>query len=108
MRPVVFIYETGVDAVYLSEICAGLEEEGVPFAVCHNNHDDEKKLAFDAANHSRLHVGIGITAEAAALQIRNCQPEKPIFFIGLHGATNADLRKLGTNAGRAVKGGVFI
>jgi len=108
-KPTVHIYDTNANPAHLSEICAGLEEEGIPFTLTKEAKDDVLTLAHKAANHSRLRVGIGITAKAAALQIRNCPIDKPVFLIEISTSTpNPHFRKLGTNAARAVKGGVFI
>ena len=108
-KPAVHIYEADSNPAYLSEICAGLEEESIPYAITNTEHGDAKTLAFDAASHSRLRVGIGITQGAVALQIRNCPVENPVFLIDINSSpTLSQLRKLGTNAARAVKGGVFI
>jgi len=108
-KPAVHIYENGANQALLSEICAGLEEEGIPWAISKAESTDAKILAFDAANHSRLRVGIGITRKTAALQIKNCPIEKPIFLIKPDSDTqDFTIRKLGTNAARAVKGGVFV
>lgn len=108
-KPAVYIYEANANPALLSEIRAGLEEEGIPCVVNKQNLNDAKVLAFNAANHSRLRVGIGITSKSAALQIRNCPMDKPVFLFELNpSSSKSKLRKLGTNAARAVKGGVFI
>ena len=107
-KPAVYIYVTSANPVALSEICAGLEEEGIPYAIFERSGADVKTLAYDAASHSRLRVGIGITGEAAVLQIRNCPVDKPVFHIELDSDVAGQCRKLGTNAARAVKGSVFL
>ena len=104
LKPAVHIYEAGATSAHISEICAGLEEEGIPCTISKAS-GDAKTLAYEAANHSRLRVGIGITANTAALQIRNCPIDKPVFHIDIN---NRSCRILGTNAARAVKGGVFV
>jgi len=104
-KPAVYIYEASADPINIGELCAGLEEEGIPYEVYEMHNNDIKTLAYSAANHSRLRVGIGITATSAALQIKNHPISKPVFLINLE---NNELRKLGQNAARAVKGGAFI
>lgn len=116
-RPSVHIYEASANPIHLSEICAGLEEEGIPYAIFKAS-GDAKPLANEAANHSKLRVGIGITTKYAILQIRNSpvdvsqwdiSNQDPVLHINLSNpATNTNCRALGTNAARAVKGGVFI
>jgi len=127
IKPAVHICETNANASHLSEICAGLEEEGIPYVVFKAS-GGAKLLAFEAANHSHLRVGIGITPELAVLQIRNCpfdttagaydnemqagnntQERNPIFHVKLSSPTaNSQCRALGTNAARAVKGGTLV
>ena len=114
-KPSVHIHEANANPAYLTEICAGLEEEGIPFAIFKAD-GDAKFLAHAAANHSRLRVGIGITANSAMMQIRNCPTDiptndttGPILHVNLNTPTaKSQCRALGTNAARAVKGGMFI
>ena len=107
IKPTVYIYESGASNAALQEIAAGLEEEGIPWEIIACNTSDAKALAHAAADHSRLRVGIGITVKAAALQVRNLPENKPVFLIDIDDNL-ASLRKLGINAARAVKGGVFV
>ena len=103
VKPAIFIYEFAANPHHLKEICAGLEEEGLPFEIARYTGGNAEALAHLAASNSLLTVGIGITQTQAALSIRNLA--KPIFAIN---PTSEACRKLGTNAARAVKGGVFI
>ena len=107
-KPAVYIYENNATAQILKEICAGLEEEGVLYAISSKENVSTPTLAYAAANHSPLQVGIGITAHAAALHMRNCPAERPVFTLEAAHASPQDYRKLGTNAARAVKGGRFV
>ena len=104
-EPAVYIYERNASHEALIEICAGLEEEGVPYAVYKMEENDVNHLAYNAANQSPLNVGIGITSSEAALQIENCRIENPVFHIQIEPNY---CRRLGINGARAVKGGVFI
>ena len=106
-KPSVYIYESGAMAESLKEICAGLEEEGIPCEIFKLDDSDAKSLAHAAADHSRLRVGIGITATAAALQIRNLPIDKPVYLIVINDDSTI-LRRIGINAARAVKGGMFV
>ena len=130
-KPSVHIHESSANPAHLSEICAGLEEEGIPYSIFRAD-GSVKHLAHAAANSARLGVGIGVTAGFAMLQIRNCPmdippndaatqehvvstagsptPDRyPILHINLSTpAANSQCRALGTNAARAVKGGMFI
>jgi len=109
MKPSITIYEANANPVALSEICAGLEEEGMLYEVIKTSNYGVKTLAHNAANHSSLRVGIGINQESAALQIKNLPTDKPIFTIEI-GSYQAYpcCRSLGTNAARAVKGNKFV
>jgi len=90
----------------IREICAGLEEEGVLFAVVTRNETNAETLAFNASSESLLGVGIGISGSSAAMQMKNFAVNSPIFRID---STNlSDYRNLGTNAALAVKGGMFV
>lgn len=108
-KPSITIYKANANPIALSEICAGLEEEGVLYEVVNISYSDVKTLAYNAANHSKLRVGIGITNESAALQLKNLPIDKPIFTIelGTHQAYPC-CRKLGTNAARAIKGNKLV
>ncbi|MCL2404092.1 MAG: glycerol dehydratase reactivase beta/small subunit family protein [Defluviitaleaceae bacterium] len=119
IKPAVHIHEAYAKPLHIAEICAGLEEEGIPYTVT-STSGDVRHLAANAANSSRLHVGIGITHEFAMLQMRNCpiniptndtthDNQSPTLYIQLSSPTaNSNCRILGTNAARAVKGGIFI
>jgi len=115
-KPAVHIHEANVNPSYLAEICAGLEEEGIPYAVT-SATGEAKHLATNAANLSKLNVGIGITQELAVLQIRNCpidtstaqEAEAPILHVKLSNQNaKTRCRALGTNAARAVKGSTLV
>ena len=118
-KPSIHIHEANANPTHLAEICAGLEEEGIPAAV-YSVTGDVKQLAEEAANGSRLRVGIGITNEYAMLQIRNYtfdihandsaqENDTPTLHINLsNNDSNLKCRALGTNAARAVKGGVLV
>ena len=114
-KPTVLIYESGVEPMHLAEVCAGLEEEGIPYSITRAS-GDAKLLAAEAANHSRLRVGIGITRDIAILQIRNYTMDIPVsneaapaLHIKLNDpAAKHRCRALGTNAARLVKGSMLI
>ncbi|MCL2377706.1 MAG: glycerol dehydratase reactivase beta/small subunit family protein [Defluviitaleaceae bacterium] len=117
IKPYVHINEANANPVHVAEICAGLEEEGIPYAVF-AAQGDAKPLALNAANHSKLRVGIGITARLAVLQTRNCPIDippgeitgnDPILHVNLLCPTAASkCRALGTNAARLVKGNILV
>lgn len=100
-RPSILIYTNKADAKILKEICAGIEEEGLLYQVEEKSEENVKRLAYDAANTSVLGSGIGISKEETALQMRNVDMEKPLFY----GKTKEvkQCRKVGINSARAVK-----
>lgn len=106
VKPVLFLYHHDAPLEALQEIRAGIEEEGVLYELAEQTEQDEKRLAYHAANHSPLHVGIGVTVHGAALQAKNRPEDRPLFY--LSGADRRACRILGQNAARAVKGCVFI
>ena len=114
INPSVHIHEANASPAHLAEICAGLEEEGIPCTII-SATGDAKTLAIEAANNSKLRVGIGITANDALLQMRNCpidiplEETNPTLYVNLESnEATRKLRALGTNAARAIKGGIFI
>ena len=109
-KPLVCILQNQAEPHLLAEICAGLEEEGVAYAV-REGQGSALELAHAAALQSLLQVGVGLAIDGAtgiagvALQIRNLPPDRPVFHI--IGDDPQAYRRLGTNAARAVKGDVF-
>ena len=82
------------------EVGIGAEEEGVPIA-WDILDSDAKTLAWEAANRSRLRVGIGISPNECALTLANLDPEEPLIFME---DSSVPLRWLGQAAARFVKG----
>ncbi|MCD7817614.1 MAG: glycerol dehydratase reactivase beta/small subunit family protein [Lachnospiraceae bacterium] len=104
-KPAVHLYTADEHLPSLVEICAGLEEEGVPWKLL-RMEGTAKELAFRAAQDSVLETGIGLTGQAAALQIRRVPADRPVFFFA--NPTAEQSRALGINAARAVKKRRFV
>ncbi|MCD7884993.1 MAG: glycerol dehydratase reactivase beta/small subunit family protein [Lachnospiraceae bacterium] len=104
-KPAVHLYTTDEHLPSLPEICAGLEEEGVPWKLIQTEGSAEE-LAWRAAQDSVLETGIGVTRQAAALQISRVPKERPVFLFA--NPTADQSRALGTNAARAVKKRRFV
>ncbi len=83
-----------------NEVGVGAEEEGVPMEWDFMD-GDPKTLAWEAANRSRLRVGIGVTPKAYAITLANLDPGNPLILVE-NGETS--LRWLGQAAARLVKG----
>lgn len=99
-KPAVIIYCHEADEDYLREICAGMEEEGVPFRILKKDADMDV-LAFDAAKESMLGVGIGIEGRRIAMQMQHLPIGKNVFE--LHAPAFWQCRNLGANGARAIK-----
>lgn len=81
----------------LREICAGLEEEGVPFEVCRCDPAPAVALAFAAAGRSPLDVGIGLDASGAiAVHHAKLPEDQPVLL------TTTEPRHAGHDAARVV------
>ncbi|MBC2709631.1 MAG: glycerol dehydratase reactivase beta/small subunit family protein [Desulfosarcina sp.] len=105
-KPVVRIFTTEpVPEQAVRYILWGLEEEGVPAELQTVPIGATEILAKQAADSSRLNVGIGIngTALMAVLHHRDLPGEKPLFFLTAEEFQAAPLRRLGANAARLVK-----
>jgi len=86
-----------------------MEEEGIPFKTTETRIADIKQEAHKAASLSPLAVGIACTNQEIVVHSRNLTPENPLFQILLHRQSpenqlNSQLRNLGSNAARLVKG----
>jgi hypothetical protein len=91
----------------IEHILWGLEEEGIPYEIVAHDGGVAEVMAKQAAVRSRLNVGIGVNGaeDKAVLHHRDLPEEKPLFTLRL-GPVQAqmDLRTLGVNAARLVKG----
>ncbi len=69
-RPSIFIYVNNPDAVFLRDVCAGIEEEGVFYEIKEMETALPDELAWNAANDSMLGSGVGISGKGIAMQMR--------------------------------------
>lgn len=100
-KPSIFIYTNKPNRDNLKEICAGIEEEGVFFEVFERDESDLSTLAFQAANDSMMGSGIGVSGNAAAMQMKGLPKEKDIESYQI--PTVEECRKIGANSARAIK-----
>jgi|GEM_PF-300597 len=96
-KPAVLLYAAAYNSRAAAEICAGLEEEGIPCRLCERQSGGVYTLAYAAANDSLLHCGIGLCGARAAMTLDNLRENDMLF------ETSCDWKTLGTNAARAVK-----
>lgn len=109
-RPEILLYHhPGGEGGLLVHICAGIEEEGVPYRRESREGGDAVSLAYQAAQESRLGVGIGLDAQGrAALHFERMEPAHPLFTLtGREAGRVHFARNLGSNAARLVKGVPF-
>ena len=104
-RPAVLVYRhPGTPAAALRQVCAGVEEEGVPTDVQDvPGVDDATALAHAAAGESRLGVGIGLDASGAAAVHHGTLPAGTPVAATPAGAPAAEWRRAGRIAARVVK-----
>ena len=104
-RPAVLVYRhPGAPAAVLRQVCAGVEEEGVPADVTEvPGPDDATALAHAAGGESRLGVGIVLDAAGAAAVHHGTLPERTPVAATPARASSADWRRAGRIAARVVK-----
>lgn len=88
----------------------GLEEEGIPGYIQQVPGERAGNMAKRAADVSPLNVGIGINAteKAVALHHRDLPGARPLFLMGPADLNPSNLRRVGANAARLVKGEPLI
>lgn len=97
----IYVVILHVTSVAFDDVCAGFEEEGVPYIIAHEAEEQNGiNLATLAAQRSPLQVGIGIAADGTLyIQHEKLPPHTPY----LQGHID-DGRRAGKNAARLVKG----
>ncbi|WP_026895440.1 glycerol dehydratase reactivase beta/small subunit family protein [Clostridiisalibacter paucivorans] len=82
----------------------GIEEEGLPYQCASKDLNNAIELAYNAAESSRLSVGIGIDNTGdVVLHYQKLDKDKPLFKINIDEGSDY-LRKLGANGARLIKG----
>lgn len=99
-KPSIFIYCNEADKDFLSEVCAGIEEEGVLYQI-YQKEAGLDELAFEAAKDSMLGSGIGIEGSRLAMQMQRLPKGKNVFE--LSAPSFWQCRNLGANSARAIK-----
>lgn len=99
-RPTIMIYVQEPDEDLLREVCAGIEEEGVPYQV-QTHEGDLDTLAYEAAAESMLGSGIGICGARLAMQMQRLPRGKNVFELDT--PSFRQCRNLGANSARAVR-----
>ena len=91
----------------IKNILCGIEEEEIPFILIPDLEDDAKALGDRAAKSSKLGVGIGISQTEVTLYHEKLDINKPLFKCKLNNLA-FNLRVMGVNGARLIKGNPFI
>lgn len=91
----------------IKNILCGIEEEEIPFILIPDLEDDAKVLGDRAAKSSKLGVGIGISQTEITLYHEKLDINKPLFKCKLNNL-DFNLRVMGVNGARLIKGNPFI
>ncbi|WP_099466820.1 glycerol dehydratase reactivase beta/small subunit family protein [Konateibacter massiliensis] len=100
-KPAIKLYVHSKEEALIKEVCAGMEEEGVPFELEEQQESELDSLSYRAATDSVLGVGIGIRQADVAIQMSPLPKGNNIFK--MENPTLKQGRLLGMNAARAVK-----
>ncbi len=100
-KPSIYIYVNDPDHVYMEEICAGIEEEGVLYTIIRRDEADASFLAYEAANDSMLGSGLGICGSQVVMQMKGLVQGDDVF--SLLRPDKAQCRAIGANSARAIK-----
>jgi len=95
-----------VSKIILNCIGWGLEEENIPFEVKETMNDSAVLLAKKEADNSKLNIGICINgvSKKIILHHRDLVVDNPLFTIMVQDYKEENLKILGINAARLVKG----
>ena len=91
----------------IKNILCGIEEEEIPFILIPDLEDDAKVLGDRAAKSSKLGVGIGISQTEVTLYHEKLDINRPLFKCKLNNL-DFNLRVMGVNGARLIKGNPFI
>lgn len=87
---------------HLQPFLNGIEEEQIPVSTQKIDVADVVSRAYQAALSSRLSVGIAFDGHRYIIHYKNLPEKEPLFDLTIDDAVQ--LRKLGANAARLVKG----
>ncbi|WP_129114732.1 glycerol dehydratase reactivase beta/small subunit family protein [Halegenticoccus tardaugens] len=100
-KPAVHVRYAGECSALVRHVEYGLEEESVPWAL-RESSADAVTAAYEAADASRLRVGVGVSsAGEVVLHHRRLPEREPLTRVA--DATPGDARAIGSNAARLVK-----
>lgn len=85
----------------LKELFYGLEEEGIPWEYAAKPGADALSMAWEAAQASRLEVGLGVDRQHVVLHFSKLERDQPLYRT--FARQLGQVRVLGANAARLVK-----
>ena len=92
----------GTDPSLYRWVEIGAEEEGVPARQVPGESGDLVSLAYQAAQSSRLNIGVGISAQAVALHEQHMPARQPVLVFNYLENAPFLCRMMGANAARMV------
>lgn len=101
--PALLVLDGGAAAGLVREVCAGVEEEGVPVRVMAGISGDADRLGAVAADRSALRVGIGLDPLGAVV-VRHALMSRHGPVHTLAGGGPAEWRRAGRIAARIITG----
>jgi len=102
---VLILLSPSAPADLLQPVLWGMEEEGIPFEILQAANGSIQQLAKQAADTSPLNVGMAQGGDGmVALHHRDLPAETPLFSVDSKSAHPLNLRCVGINAARLVKG----
>ena len=103
--PAILVFKTpSAASEVIREILLGIEKEGITAEVREQPSGPLLDLAKAAADGSSLNVGIAASSTEVILHHRDLPLNSPLFLLGTGKLTQVNLRCLGMNAARLVKG----
>lgn len=105
IKPAIWILTCNNGEAALKEVLAGLEEEGLLYEIERSSNASAEWLAASAADKSPLETGVGISSVEACMTISKLGGSGCLFKASTGSAE--ELRRLGANAARYVKGIAF-
>ncbi|MCR2044079.1 glycerol dehydratase reactivase beta/small subunit family protein [Anaerosalibacter massiliensis] len=108
-RPTINIYYSSQikDKSSYNQLLWGIEEEGLPYNIESKPLENSIELGYSAAEDSKLNVGIGIGKDGNIIvHYQKLNKEEPLFSLNIKDEHH-NLRKLGANAARLIKGIAF-
>lgn len=105
-KPAINIYFSSYikDKSPYNQILWGIEEEGIPYNVESLPLENPVELGYVAAENSKLNVGIGIGKNGnVVVHYSNLNKDEPLFKLDIRDNYH-NLRKIGANSARLIKG----